>query len=78
MDAEPPSTAWESIGGEEPRPVSTGAWWHVRPMELAARYDFDPDKLTDSIYPEGLADWQLDICFEAMEICLDNPSMRHI
>ena len=57
----------------DPREPPPRSWWLVTPMELAARYDFSCDAMTDSIDPEDLADWQLALAFEAMEICHDHP-----
>lgn len=51
-------------------------WWQVRPEELAARYDFDPDRLMDDIYPEDLPDWQLVLAFDALDICQESQGRR--
>lgn len=47
-------------------------WWQVRPEELAARYQYDADKLLEAIgFPNQLADWQLDLVLQAQAVCED-------
>jgi hypothetical protein len=69
MDEEEQESMSRSRLTDEAPQTSTRPWWIVRPGELAARYKFDEDDLMDDINPEGLADWQLALAFEAINVC---------